>query len=139
MSLLKNLKIGGLKSKQTEVALFLVIACLGIYLVYFYNTKFSKTVPVEESLGEFKPSAISSEITLPTGKPDLLPKDNDSLLPAGPTPTQDYSFMIGTSSTRDTRNANLQLRADPVIKTSDVGPWGNTTIMPNEARQNGLV
>tara|TARA_Y100000389_G_scaffold62029_1_gene58088 strand:+ start:26 stop:445 length:420 start_codon:yes stop_codon:yes gene_type:complete len=139
MSLLKNLKIGGLKSKQTEVALFLVIACLGMYLVYFYNSKFSKTVPVEEALGEYKPANVGSDISLPTGKPDLLPKGNDSLLPAGPTPTQDYSFMIGTSSTRDTRNANLQLRADPVIKSADVGPWGNTTIMPSEVRQQGLV
>ena len=140
MSLFKNLKIGGLKSKHTELVLFVGIALLGMYLVYYYNSKFSKSTPgVEESLGEFKPAAVPSELNLPTGKPDLLPKGNDSLLPAGPTPTQDYSFMIGTSSTRDTRNANLQLRADPVIKTGDVGPWGNTTIQASEARQNGLV
>ena len=60
MSLLKNLKIGGLKSKHTELVLFLVIASLGIYLVYYYNSKFSKTVPVEESLGEFKPASVGS-------------------------------------------------------------------------------
>tara|TARA_X000000368_G_C22892054_1_gene650108 strand:+ start:406 stop:846 length:441 start_codon:yes stop_codon:yes gene_type:complete len=146
MSLLKNFKISGLKSKQTEVALFLVIACLGLYLVYFYNSKFSKTNPVEESLGEYKPGVVTGtgpgslgEIKSPIGKPDLLPKDNKSLLPAGPAPTQDYSFMIGTSSTRDTRNANLQLRADPFIKKADVGPWGNTTIEDSKERKQGLV
>ncbi len=141
MSLLKNIKLGGLKSKHTEVVLFLVIVCLGIYLVYNYSSKFSKTVTgVQESLSEFKPELVPADVTSSgPKKPDILPSGNDSLLPAGPTPTQDYSFMIGTSSTRDTRNANLQLRADPVIKTSDVGPWGNTTIMPSEVRQQGLV
>tara|TARA_B100001996_G_C18527821_1_gene541783 strand:+ start:426 stop:845 length:420 start_codon:yes stop_codon:yes gene_type:complete len=139
MSLLKNLKIGGLKSKHTELVLFIVIACLGIYLVYYYNSKFSKTVPVEESLGEYKPASVGSEIKLPTGKPSLLPKDDDSLLPAGPSPTQDYSFMIGTSSTRDTRNANLQLRADPQPNMSNTLPAPESTILPSEDRMRGLV
>ena len=139
MSLLKNLKIGALKNKYTEAVLFLIVLCLGIYLVFYYNSKFSAPVAVEESLGEFKPQLAAKEVSTLPDKKDLMPNGSDSLLPAGPTPTNDYSFMIGTSSTRDTRNANLQLRADPVIKTGNVGPWGNTTIMPSEARQNGLV
>ena len=141
MSLLKNFKLGGLKSKHTELALFLVIVCMGMYLVYYYNSQFTQKVNgVEESLGGFKQELAPAEVvkSAPQGQ-GVLPKTNDSLLPAGPTPTQDYSFMIGTSSTRDTRNANLQLRADPVIKKADVGPWGNTTIVPSEIRQQGLV
>ena len=90
-------------------------------------------------MGEYKAKLAPQEITSTADSSSVVSKENDSLLPAGPIPTQDYSFMIGTSSTRDTRNANLQLRADPVIKTGDVGPWGNTTIMPSEVRQQGLV
>ena len=140
MGLFKNIKLGNLKSNYVEVVLFIIIVGLGIYLICNYNSQFSnKAAPVEESLGEFKQKLAPQEITSTANSPSVVSKGNDSLLPAGPAPTQDYSFMIGTSSTRDTRNANLQLRADPVIKTADVGPWGNTTIMPSEVRQQGLV
>ena len=36
--------------------------------------------------------------------------------------------MIGTSSTRDTRNANLQLRADPETNMSNPLPAPESTI-----------
>jgi len=32
------------------------------------------------------------------------------------------------------RNANLQLRSDPVIAKKDVGPWMTSTIEPDLAR-----
>jgi len=32
------------------------------------------------------------------------------------------------------RNANLQLRSDPVISKKDIGPWMNSTIEPDMAR-----
>lgn len=30
------------------------------------------------------------------------------------------------------RNANLSIRSDPVIPRVDVGPWGNSTILPSD-------
>lgn len=33
------------------------------------------------------------------------------------------------------RNANLQLRSEPVIPQSNVGPWNNTTIEPDNLRR----
>ena len=77
---------------------------------------------------------------------DLLPQDKNSewaalnpvamnqgnvampdLLQAG--------YHIGLDTIGQTlRNANLQLRSDPIIKRSDVGPWNQSTIEPDLAR-----
>ena len=77
---------------------------------------------------------------------DLLPQDKNSewaalnpvamnqgnvampdLLQAG--------YHIGLDTIGQTlRNANLQLRSDPVIKKADVGPWHQSTIEPDLAR-----
>ncbi len=34
------------------------------------------------------------------------------------------------------RNANLQIRSEPVIPQNNVGPWNNTTIEPDNLRRN---
>lgn len=44
-------------------------------------------------------------------------------------------YHIGLDTIGQTlRNANLQLRSDPIIPKSDVGPWMNSTIEPDLAR-----
>lgn len=75
---------------------------------------------------------------------DLLPKDSNSdwgtlnninqtnvatpdLLQAG------YHIGLDTIG-QSLRNANLQLRSDPVIPKKDIGPWMNSTIEPDYGR-----
>ena len=44
-------------------------------------------------------------------------------------------YHIGLDTVGQTlRNANLQLRSDPVISKKDIGPWMNSTIEPDVAR-----
>jgi len=44
-------------------------------------------------------------------------------------------YHIGLDTIGQTlRNANLQLRSDPIIPKADVGPWMNSTIEPDLAR-----
>lgn len=77
---------------------------------------------------------------------ELLPKDDNSqwaalnpsiqkngqampdLLQAG------YHISIG-QVTQTLRNANLQLRSDPVIPKREVGPWNQSTLEPDILRQ----
>jgi len=72
---------------------------------------------------------------------DLLPKDTNSewaqLNPNGVGDLENVSLLnsghhigintVGTSL----RNSNLQVRSEPVIPKSSVGPWLNSTIEPN--------
>ena len=113
--------------------------------------------PVSESLSSnvapdvvqpSQPPAQSSGYALqPVANPtDLLPQDHNSqwaalnpnsmtqgnvlmpdLLQAG--------YHIGLDTIGQTlRNANLQLRSDPVIQKSSVGPWNNSTIEADMGR-----
>ena len=44
-------------------------------------------------------------------------------------------YHIGIDTIGQTlRNANLQLRSDPIISKSDIGPWNQSTIEPDLAR-----
>jgi hypothetical protein len=66
--------------------------------------------------GELNPSTINQN--------DVLMPD---LLQAG--------YHIGIDTIGQTlRNANLQLRSDPIISKMDVGPWHMSTIEPDLAR-----
>lgn len=74
---------------------------------------------------------------------DLLPSDANSQWAAlnptvGAATTPDLlqaGYHIGLDTIGQTlRNANLQLRSDPIIPKSDVGPWHNSTIEPDVAR-----
>jgi hypothetical protein len=76
---------------------------------------------------------------------DLLPKDpnsqwSQSLNPNGsPSPivvdVMAAGAFIGLDSIGQTlRNANLQLRSDPIIDKREVGPWMNSTIEPDFGR-----
>lgn len=99
--------------------------------------------------GEVKPNdapVAGYEMQNVANPADLLPKDENSkfaelnpnvmtsegvaggdMLEAG--------YHIGLDSVGQTmRNANLQLRSDPVIAKKDVGPWMTSTIEPDLAR-----
>jgi hypothetical protein len=75
---------------------------------------------------------------------DLLPKDansewaqlNPSTINAGSTPDLlQAGYHIGLDTIGQTlRNANYQLRSDPIIPKSDVGPWSQSTIEPDLGR-----
>ncbi len=76
---------------------------------------------------------------------DLLPKDMHSewsnLNPASNDlknlnlMTADQLIGINTVSS-SLRNANLQIRSEPIIKKVDVGPWAHSTIEPDTYRRS---
>ena len=77
---------------------------------------------------------------------DLLPKDKNSQWAALNPNTMNQGdvmmpdllqagYHIGLDTIGQTlRNANLQLRSDPVISKSDIGPWNQSTIEPDLGR-----
>ena len=75
---------------------------------------------------------------------DLLPKDsnsdwaqlNPSVMNAGATPDLlQAGYHIGLDTIGQTlRNANYQLRSDPIIPKQDIGPWSQSTIEPDLGR-----
>ena len=75
---------------------------------------------------------------------DLLPSDDNSQWATlNPNNTQDNLSAdllnagqhIGVDTVgQSLRNANLQLRSDPFISKSEVGPWNQTTIEADHAR-----
>jgi hypothetical protein len=76
---------------------------------------------------------------------DLLPKDAGNskwaeINPAGTGDIRDQNFLtagyhIGINTIGQTlRNANLQLRSDPIIQKSEIGPWNQSTIEPDLMR-----
>jgi hypothetical protein len=85
--------------------------------------------------------------TQPVANPtDLLPKDVNSKWSAlNPTAMNQGDILmpdllqagyhIGLDTIGQTlRNPNLQLRSDPVIQKSDIGPWNQSTIEPDFGR-----
>lgn len=75
---------------------------------------------------------------------DLLPKDvNSEWSNVNPASndlknlnllTADQVIGINTVSS-SLRNANYQLRSEPIIAKKDIGPWGNSTIQPDTFRR----
>jgi hypothetical protein len=77
---------------------------------------------------------------------DLLPKDQNSQWSAlNPTSMNkgdvlmpdllQAGYHIGLDTIgQSLRNPNLQLRSDPIIAKSDIGPWNQSTIEPDYAR-----
>lgn len=80
----------------------------------------------------------------PVNNPEsLLPDDSNSTwaqlnpsMNAGTTPDLlQAGYHIGLDTIGQTlRNANLQLRSDPIIPKMEVGPWAQSTIEPDIAR-----
>jgi len=90
------------------------------------------------SSGSFSPSAGASP-------DDLLPRDaNSNWSSLNPVANKDGIIMpdllqagyhIGLDTIGQTlRNANQQLRSDPIITKSDIGPWNQSTIEPDLGR-----
>lgn len=88
----------------------------------------------------------SGYVAQPVANPsDLLPHDSNSefakLNPASSNdPALPDLLQAGTHIGINTvgqslRNANLQLRSDPPIPKSEVGPWNNSTIEADPVRQ----
>ena len=75
---------------------------------------------------------------------ELLPKDDNSqwssLNPVSQSNPQmpdllQAGYHIGLDTIGQTmKNANLQLRSDPVIQKGDIGPWNQSTIEPDLMR-----
>ena len=74
---------------------------------------------------------------------DLLPKDQNSqwasLNPVGGNVALPDLLQAGYHVGLDTigqtlKNANYQLRSDPIIEKKDIGPWLQSTIEPDIAR-----
>jgi len=75
---------------------------------------------------------------------ELLPKDDNSqwssLNPVSQSNPQmpdllQAGYHIGLDTIGQTmKNANLQLRSDPVIQKADIGPWNQSTIEPDLMR-----
>ena len=75
---------------------------------------------------------------------ELLPKDENSqwssLNPVSQSNPQmpdmlQAGYHIGLDTIGQTmKNANLQLRSDPVIQKADIGPWNQSTIEPDLMR-----
>ena len=74
---------------------------------------------------------------------DLLPKDQNSqwasLNPVGNSINMPDLLQAGYHVGLDTigqtlKNANYQLRSDPIIEKRDIGPWMNSTIEPDYGR-----
>jgi hypothetical protein len=88
-------------------------------------------------------SYTSQQVASPA---ELLPKDQNSQWAAlnpvamnqGNTVMPDLlqaGYHIGLDTIgQSLRNANLQLRSDPIIQRSDVGPWNQSTIEPDLGR-----
>jgi hypothetical protein len=102
------------------------------------------TAPTAPTGGSAAPNGYSQQTV--ANPSDLLPKDANSqwaslnpgsmnqgdimmpdLLQAG------YHIGLDTIG-QSLRNANLQLRSDPVISKADVGPWNQSTIEPDLGR-----
>jgi len=145
-------------TKQRVFTIFVLIF-IAVILMYYANSKtlvvdnMTTGSPIEIPIttntsigsGTPVPGAPASYALQPVANPsDLLPSDVNSewgslnslnqsnvsspdLLQAG--------YHIGLDTIGQTlRNANLQLRSDPIIPKSDVGPWNQTTIEPDYAR-----
>jgi hypothetical protein len=105
------------------------------------------TVTAPEASHSVTSSAPSGYATQPVANPaDLLPKDSNSKWAAlNPTSMNSGDILmpdllqagyhIGLDTIGQTlRNPNLQLRSDPIITKSDIGPWNQSTIEPEFGR-----
>jgi hypothetical protein len=96
-----------------------------------------QTVPVSNQSGGYSPQSVAQPS-------DLLPQDhnsqwdalNPSALNQGGMPDLlQAGYHIGLDTIGQTlKNANLQLRSDPIIPKQDIGPWNLSTIQPDLGR-----
>ena len=155
MNISKTLK----RLKTSHYVFFFLVLALGFVLLNYESAKslFSEkydgqlklspsSVTDENEVSEYDKNGgfapvqdTSGEQNAPEINPvELLPKDDNNawgnLNPNAPNSIETNLLkpMVGQVM----RNANLQLRADPVNPQSSVGPWNNSTITPDETRRN---
>jgi hypothetical protein len=95
------------------------------------------TGPIEESFTGYSDKDVANPS-------ELLPKDDNSqwssLNPVSQSNPQmpdllQAGYHIGLDTIGQTmKNANLQLRSDPVIQKGEIGPWNQSTIEPDLMR-----
>ena len=161
----KAIQSGLAKFFSPKMLLVLIISMIAIWGLMSYNGQMKLVRDtmedgseakeakddVKEASAEPAPSAGKTEpgyALQPVANPmDLLPKDKNSewnnlnpinvddegvkmpdLLEAG------YHIGLDTIG-QSMRNANLQLRSDPTIPKSNVGPWNQSTIEADTVRQ----
>jgi len=148
---------------RDKVIIFIALIILGYALVTYSDSKSivldqmgDGSSPTQPSVKETSAQNIVQPPTgasaggyalQPVANPsDLLPKDQNSqwsalnpvsmnqgnvampdLLQAG------YHIGLDTIG-QSLRNANLQLRSDPIIPKQDIGPWSQSTIEPDLGR-----
>ncbi len=150
------------KPKNTTTILIVLGLIVLAYLLFVYYSPMKMlndeymTTGEETTDEQAKVAEVPSEAILPTeqaasdyvGKSvdpsELLPQDQNSqwatlnpvnqgnvavpdLLQAG------YHIGLDTIG-QSLRNANLQLRSDPIISKNEVGPWNQSTIEPDLGR-----
>lgn len=114
-----------------------------------YGSSLATDSPVQSPMGGDEPSPVISPPTegyqtKTTSNPsDLLPQDtNSDWARLNPSVSEGMSpdllqagYHIGLDTVGQTlRNANLQLRSDPIIPKQDIGPWMQSTIEPDLGR-----
>lgn len=119
-------------SRPTVIVLLLFLV-IGFILISYDNTFKSHVDTFSEYPLAHNPP-VKNEVINPITQlktsslnNDLLPKKNNSEL-INNNITTGFADLIGSSNLRDTRNANLQLRADPPIAMIETGPFNRSTI-----------
>jgi hypothetical protein len=103
------------------------------------NTTSAQYVVAPQSAAGPSSSPPAGYSAQPVAQPsDLLPKDQNrewsalnpvSMNQGGMVDLLQAGYHIGLDTIGQTlRNANLQLRSDPVIPKQDIGPWNQSTI-----------
>ena len=104
------------------------------------ETSAQNIAPVPQGISDsIQPEYFSHQVANPG---DLLPQDQNSQFSAlNPSATGGMpdllqaGYHIGLDTIgQSLRNANQQLRSDPVIPKMDVGPWNHSTIEPDLGR-----
>jgi len=160
----KDIQRGLAKFFSPKMLLVLIISIIAIWGLMSYNGQMKMvrdlmedgTKEVEETTEptvaeEPKPAEGKTEAGYalqPVANPtDLLPTDkNSEWNNLNPTNVDDEGvkmpdlldagYHIGLDTVgQSMRNANLQLRSDPVIAKSDIGPWNQSTIDGDSTRQ----
>lgn len=149
--------ISGLKLFFTkERTIILVLFILGAIVLNYYSTGKMTVMDQMVAGGETKTEAVLPQVQTPLPPPpttpgyssqqvanpsELLPSDANSqwasLNPVNQSNPQmpdmlQAGYHIGLDTIGQTmKNANLQLRPDPVIEKKDIGPWNQSTIEAN--------
>lgn len=129
--LFNSMSKGASRPTLVVLVLFLVIG----FLLFSYDRTFKSPVDTFSEYPAAHNAPTTKEVVTP--KPmsnastslnnDLLPKTNNSEL-INNSLTTSFTDLIGSSNLRDTRNSNLQLRADPPIAMIETGPFNKSTI-----------